>query len=227
MGRVENVRPTDTSRWVARFFLAGVLLLGIYMTKIKISPNRVSPGHGSNSPMVMLFTMTLHCFSPSVNIHQPFEWSGIAVGISFVVCLSCALGRAMHVLIACRAAHTVMKLFCFMTDNQQVRALPVTVLFIWLTFSPPFPDKTVKHCFGDILVESNVGSILRSWAVLGQIEVLATLYCVFVSLPSLLQSILTTFNFFSVLLNVQVVACLQNSRVPTKYVLVIRINRLI
>lgn len=177
--------------------------------------------------MAMLFTMTLHCFSSSVNIHQPSEWSRIAVSISFAICLSCALGRAIHVFIVCRAAHTVMKLFCFMTDNQQVRALLVTVLFIWLTFSPPFPDKTVKHWFEDVLVEGNMGSTLRSYAVLGQIELLATLYCAFVSLPSLLQSILTKLNFFSVLLNVQVVTCLQNSRVPTKYVLVIRINSLI
>ncbi|XP_044059583.1 uncharacterized protein LOC122879491 [Siniperca chuatsi] len=224
-GRVESVRPTDTSRWVTRFFLAAVLLLGIYMRRIKISPNRISPTHGNNSTMVMLFTMTLHYFSPSVTIYQPSEWSRIAVGTSFVVCLSCALRRTVHVLIACRAAHTVMTLFC--TTQQQFRSLRFTVLFIRLTFSPPFPNKNVKHWFQDILVEGNVGSTPRSWAVLGHIELLATLYCVFVSLPSLLQSLLTKQNFLSVLLNVQLVTCLQNSRIPTEYVLVIKINRLI
>lgn len=223
--RVGSVRPTDTSRWVARFFLAAVLLLGFYKTRIKISPNRVTPAHGSRSTMVMFFTMTLHCFSPSVTIHQPTdvrEWSRIAVGISFGVCFSCALGRTVHVLIACRAAHTVIKLFC--TTQQRFRVLHVTALFIWLIFSPPFPNKNVKRWFEDMLVEESVGSTLRLWTVLGQVQLLATFYCVIVSLSSLLQSILTKLNFLSVL---NVVPSLQNPRIPTKYVLVIKINRLI
>lgn len=212
-GRVEGVQPTDTSRWVARFSLAAVFLLGIYMTRVKISPHRVGPAPGTNSTMVMFFTMTWHHFSPSVTTHQRTEWSRIAVGISFVVCFSCALGTTVHVLIVCSATHTVIKLFC--TTQQQFRALPVTVLCIWLISSPPFPNKNVKHWSEDL------------WPVLGQTELLATLYCVFVSLPSLLQSVLTKLHFLSFLLNVQLITCLQNSRVPTKYVLVIMINRLI
>ncbi|XP_051254264.1 uncharacterized protein LOC127362519 [Dicentrarchus labrax] len=221
-GRMKSVQPMDTSRWVARFFLAAALLLGIYMTRIKISPNRVHPAHGSNSTMVMLFTMTLRCFS---SIHEPTELSRIAVGISFVICLSYTLESTVHVLIACRAAHTVMKLFC--TTQQQFRALPVTVLFIWLTFNPPFPNNNVKHWFDVILANDTVGSTLRYWAVLGKIELLATLFCVFISLPSLLQSILMKLNFLNVLLNLQLITCLHNSRVPTKYVLIIKISRLI
>lgn len=214
-----------TSKWVGRFFLAAVLLLGTYTRKIKISPNSVSPAHDSNSTMVMFFTLTLHCSSPTVAIHQPYAWSRIAVGVSFVVYLSCPPGRTVRLLLACRAAHTVMNLFC--PTQQQFRALPFTVLFLWLTFSPPFPKKNVKPWFEDILIEGSVGSTVRSWAVLGQLELLATLYCVFISLPSLLQSILTKLNFLRVLLHVQLVTCLQNSRVPTKYVLVIKMNRLI
>lgn len=223
------MRPTYTSRWVARFFLATALLLGIYMTRIKIPPNRVSPAHGSNSTMGMLFTVTLHCLSPSVTIHQPSEWSRIPVGMSFDVCLSLSLGRTVHMLIFFRAVYTVMNLFC--TTQQQYRALPVTVLFIWLTFSPPLECRTylknVKHWFEDILVEGRVGLTLRSCAALRQIELLATLYSVFTSLTTLLGSTLTKLSFLSVLLNVQLVTCLQNSRVSTKYVLVIKINRLI
>lgn len=194
------------------------------MTRMIISPNRISPPHSSNSTM-MLFILTLYCFSPSVTIHHQSEWSWVAVRISFVGCLSCALGGTVHVLIACRAAHTVVKLFC--PTQPQFRALPVTVLFLWLTFSPPFPNKNLKLWFEDMLLGSSVGSTLQSWTVLGQIKLLVTLCCVFVSLPSLLQSILTKFNFLSVLLHVQLVTCLQNSRVPIKYVLVIKINRLL
>lgn len=130
------MRPTDSSRWVARCFLAAVLLLGIHMTRVKISPNRVSPDHGSHSTMVMIFTMTWHWFSPSVTIHRLSEWPRIAVGISFAVFLSCALGRTVHVLIIFRATHTVMKL-CW-TTHQRFRTLSVSMLFIWLISSPPF-----------------------------------------------------------------------------------------
>ncbi|XP_049926819.1 uncharacterized protein LOC126406539 [Epinephelus moara] len=222
-GRVETVCPADTRTWVAKYFLAAVLLLGIYITRKQISPNRVSPAHGSNSTMVILFTMTLRCFSPLVTIHQRSEWSRIASRISFVVCLSFALGRTVHVLVACRASHTVIKLFCPM--QQQLRALHITVLFIWLTFISPISNKNIKQWFEDELAEGNVGSTQRSWAVLEQI--LPTLYCVLVSLPSLLQSMLTKLNLLSVLLHLQLVACLQNSRVPRKYILVIKINRVI
>lgn len=192
------------------------------MTRLKISNNRVNSDHGSNSIMMMLFTMTWHFFSPSVTIHQPSEWPQIAVRIFFVVFLSCALGKTVYVLIVCRATHTVMKLCCI--THQRFRALPVTVLFIWLISSLPFPDKNVKNWFEDIFDDvDSVGSALGSRAVLGQIELLLSLHCAFVSLPSLLQSILTK----NVLLNVQLITCLQNTQVPTKYVLFIKINWLI
>ena len=215
----------DSSRWVGRFFLAAVLLLGTYMRGRKISPNSVGPARDRNSTMVMFFTLTLHCFSPPVTIHQPSEWSRIAVGISFAAYLSCALGLTVHVLLACRAAHTVMKWFC--KTQRQFRALPFTLLFLWLTFSPPFPDKNLKHWFEDLLIEGSVGSKLRSWAALEQTELLATLCCAFISLPSLILCILTKLNLLSVFLHVRLVICLQNSRAPTKYVLVVKINRLI
>lgn len=221
-GGVENVQPVDTSRWVARCFLAAVLLHGIYMMRVKTSPNRVGPAHGSNSSIVVLFTMTWHCFSPSRSIHQPSEWSQIAVGMTFVFSLSCALGRSVHVLIACRTALSVMKLFC--STQLHCRAFHVTVLFIWLTLNPLFTNKNTRHWFEDILVVETMGLTPKSWAVLRQIELLATFF-LFVSLPSMLQSILTKLNVLSVLLNVQLITCLQNSRVPTKYVLLIKINR--
>ncbi len=97
----------------------------------------------------------------------------------------------VHVLIACRTAHTVMRLFC--NTQQKFRVLPITMLLIWLTFSPPFPNRNIKQWFLDTLDNYTTGSTQR-WAVLGQIMILSILCCVFV---------------------------------PTKYVLVIKISRLI
>lgn len=218
-GRMAIVRPSDTNRWVARYALAAVVLLGIYLARIQIIPNRVSPAHGSNSTMMMLFTVTFHCFVPSGNTSQPSD--RLAVRISLMVCLFCALEITVHVLIDCRAAHSVIRLFC--PIQQQFRVLPVTVFIIWLTLSSPFPNMNIKHWSEDMLVEGSVGS----WAVLGQIELLTALYLVFLSLPSLLKSILTRLTFLSVLVHVQLVTCVHNSRVATKYELFIKITGLI
>lgn len=220
---VESVRLSETSSLVRRLFHAAVLLLGIYITRIKRSPNRFRAAHGNNATMVIFFTMTFHCYPPTHNRQQPSEWSQVAVEISLAICLSCALGRAVHILLACRTAHTVIASLC--PTQQKLRALPVTVLLLWFTFNLSFQKKNVK--LEDVFTDTNAGSTLKSWVVLGQLELLATLYCMFVSLPSLLQSILTKLYLLSVFLHVQLVTCLQNSRMPIKYVLVIKINRVI
>lgn len=210
----------DTCGWAGGIFLVAVLLLGTYMTRRKISSHSVSAARDTNSTMGMLFNLTLRCFSPSLTLYRPSESSHIAGGISFMVYLTCALGRTVHVSLACRAAHTVMTLVYL---TQKCRALPFTALFLWLTYSPSSPNKNVKHWFEDILVEGGVGATLRSWALFEQIELVATLYCLLCSLSALIQSIL---SFFTLLLHMHMVTSLQNSTVPTKYVLIIRINRL-
>lgn len=130
----ESIRPTDISTWVATCFAAAVLLLGVYMQRVKITPVRVSPHYGSCPSMVVLFSLTWNRFSPSLTVHQPPVGQQIAVGISAVVVLSCALGKTAQVLIVFRTSHTVMKLCC--STHQRFRPLTVTVLFIWFIYSP-------------------------------------------------------------------------------------------
>lgn len=192
------------------------------MRRMKISPNSVSPVSDSNSTMVLLLSLMSHTFSPSATIHQPSEWSRITVRISVTVYLFCALGTTVPVLLLCRAAHNVMKLLCL--SEQQFRALPFNVLLL-CGFSSL--NRNVKQWIEDILVEGNVGSTQRSWSLLRQMELLATSYCMFFLLLNFLQFILAKLNFLSVLLHVQLVICLQNSRIPTKYILDIKIRRLI
>lgn len=217
------MRTTDVSSWVSRCVLAAVLLLGIYLRRVQISPNRVNPDHRSNSTMVVLFTMTWHSFPPPATLRQSSEWPQIAVGVHVVFFLSCIVGKTVHVLIICRASHRFMKLCC--STHQPFRALrPATVWFFWLIVRPPFLNRKVKHWFEDALVDDTVKSAPGFLTVLGQIELLAILYCVFVSFPTLLQSILIKLQFWSLLLNVQLITCLQVLR---KYAVFIKINRLI
>ncbi|XP_025753626.1 uncharacterized protein LOC106097071 isoform X2 [Oreochromis niloticus] len=200
------VQPTDSSKWVGKIFQAALLLFAMHMTRIDMSSSRVSLHHNCN-------------FSPSVNMYQPSQWCII------LACLTSVVGRTVHVLIIFKAAHPVMKLS--FSTHYRLNALLVTVLLIWLTFSIFFLNNNMKHMSKDLLIEGTDGSALRSWGVLRQIELLATLCCVLVSLSSLRQSILTKVSFLSILFHVQLVTCHQNSRIPTKYLLIVKINRLI
>lgn len=195
--------------------------LGICIARTQISTNTVNPAHGCKYTTVLLLTLMFYCFSASVNTSLTSNWSCIAVGIPFVICLCCALGRTVQASSACQAVHNVIKHFC--PTKQQFIVLPVTVIFLWFTI-PLVPNKYVKHCFESIIFECNIGSRLRSWAVFGQTELLATLYYALVS-HRLLHSFLTEQNLLSVFLHVQLVTCSPNSGVPIKYTLVIKINR--
>nr|XP_043876097.1 uncharacterized protein LOC122765760 [Solea senegalensis] len=207
-GRVKSVRPY-ASRWkVEAGLLATVLLFGTYMKRMTPSANSAAPVSDSNSTMMMLLIMTLHRLSPPV-IQQPY----ITVVISSAVCLSYALIRAANVSLACKVACKMMKGLCLL--RQRLWSLPFTFMLLW------FPCRLL---FLDKIEDNDFGSTLRYWALL---ELLVTLYCMSILLPSLLQFILMKLDFLSVHLHVQLVTCLQNSRVPTKYVLVMKIHRFI
>lgn len=196
------------------------------MTQVKISSNRVIPGRGSNSPTLMFFTMIWHCFPSSVTTHQPSYWPQIAAKISFVVSLYCDLGKSVHVLFIYRATCLVMKKCC--TIHQQFRAVPLAVLFFWLALRTLFSNYKIKHQLEYLLLGNDVlKATAGSWAVLGQKEPLVVLYCAFILFPKLLQSILNNLNIVSLLLNVQLTTCLQNSQVPRKNILFIKIKMLI
>lgn len=205
---VASVQPKGSSRRAARLFLTAALLIGIYMTRAKIQPNNLN--HGNNSTIVMLFTMTCRRFSLLSLARQSNESTWIAVGISFVISLSPAPGRTVQVLVVCRATHTVMKVFC--TTQHQLRHLSAAMLFLWLISSLPLTNKSVNYW-------------LKTWAVSAQVELLTTIYCFFVSLPILLQSILTKLNILSILFNMQLIAFVQNIRIPAKYILIVKISR--
>lgn len=205
---------TVSSKCVGRFFRAAALVVFvIYTRRIK------SPVQNYNSTMVMILTLIIRCFSPSAAVHQPSYWSML------VMWLFSALGTITHVCIACKCLHAVMKM-C-LPLQQQLRSLSVTVLFLWLMSNAAFPNINLKHRPKIIHVEDRDGSMLNSWAIFEHIQLLVSLFCVFIFFPFLLQYILTKLNYLCVLLHLQLVICQQNSRIPTQYVLVIKINRLI
>nr|XP_055030590.1 extracellular calcium-sensing receptor-like [Misgurnus anguillicaudatus] len=186
-------KPVEFLSWdeilgiiLAAFSVTGSLLaLSMALVFYK---NRASPivkANNSELSFLLLFSLTL-CFLCSLTfIGRPTEWSCMlrhtAFGITFVLCISCILGKTIVVLMAFRATlpgSNVMKWFGPAQQRLSVfgfTLVQVLICVIWLTTSPPFPYNNMQYFKEKVILECSLGSTVGFWAVLGYIGLLAFL----------------------------------------------------
>ncbi|XP_037533761.1 extracellular calcium-sensing receptor-like [Nematolebias whitei] len=175
--------------------LTGFSTFGMFLsllTSIIFYTHKETPlvrANNSELSFLLLFSLKLCFLCPLAFIARPTRWSCMlrhtAFSITFVLCISCVLGKAIVVLLAFKAklpGNNVNQWFG--PPQQRISILSFTLIQVfictrWFTKNPPFPHMNMDYYKDRIILECALGSTAGFWAVLGYIGLLAALCFIF------------------------------------------------
>ncbi|KAG7453763.1 extracellular calcium-sensing receptor-like [Solea senegalensis] len=171
--------------------LTAISLIGFFCTctvVVIFIHHRATPivrANNSELSFLLLLSLTL-CFLCSLTfIGRPSQWSCMlrhtAFGITFVLCVSCILGKTIVVLMAFKATLPGTKVMKWFGPAQQKAIIifstliQVIICIVWLFVAPPTPRKLMPRESPIVILLCDEGSPVAFALVLGYIGLLACL----------------------------------------------------
>ncbi|XP_077396319.1 extracellular calcium-sensing receptor-like [Festucalex cinctus] len=185
--RVEFLSFSDTMGVT----LMAMSLMGCFCTCAAVlvfSYHRSTPvvrANNSELSFLLLFSLTL-CFLCSLTfIGRPSPWSCMlrrtAFGVTFVLCVSCILGKTIVVLMAFKASLPGRRVMKWFGPAQQKAIISLCTLVqvlictVWLIVAPPTPRQLIPRESAVVILLCDEGSPVAFALVLGYIGLLACL----------------------------------------------------
>uniref|UniRef100_A0A8C4RSU6 Olfactory receptor C family, j1 n=1 Tax=Erpetoichthys calabaricus TaxID=27687 RepID=A0A8C4RSU6_ERPCA len=164
---IEFLAFEETTGILLVFFslLGTCFTMAVTMVFLSYRDTPIVRANNSELSFLLLFSLSL-CFLCSLTfIGQPSHWScmlrHMVFGITFVLCISCVLGKTI----------VVQQRFCVFI----LTFIQILICALWIILSPPFPSKNTEHYKDRIILECSLGSTITFCAVLGYIGLLSTM----------------------------------------------------